>query len=244
MPKEKIGDNVEVFTADHPERTDSPEYLKSRKWLMGQAAGGCCICGGPVDLSHPEAPGNAKGFEDHHGGGLYVGQVLVGFNLFPMEWSMGFGANPQKIAAYIKQLADAKLVKYDKDIKTTEDVMAWVDSQMNANVKLCRAHHIGHQSQHTPDANGHEAVGIHNIPFPIFAAQATCDWERFDMWAGTTGTVAVSPDPDKTNKGGVVVHYVHDSHPVKLTVGQKLPLTHPHSRTAHAGYRKAQAAHS
>jgi hypothetical protein len=82
--------------------------------------------------------------------------------------------------------------------------------------------------------NGHEAVGIHNAPWPIVAAQATCDWDRFDMWAGTTGTVAVSADPD--TKGGTIVHYVHEAHPVKLRVGDRLRPSHGHSRAAHAGY--------
>jgi hypothetical protein len=233
---EDIGDKIDVFTAPHPPRKDSPEYGRSRKWLMGKASGGCYICGGPVDLSHPEDPANAKGLQDHHGGGLYKDTVLIGFNLFPLEWSMGFGADPKKIAAFVGQLVAAGLVEYDKPLQTTDDVMAWVDSTLNANVKLCAPHHIGHQSQHTPDINGHEAVGIHNAPWPILAAQATCDWQRFDMWAGTTGTIAVAPDPE--TKGGTIVHYVHESHPVKAKVGEKLPPSHPHSRAAHNGFRK------
>lgn len=241
---EDIGDKIEVYTASHPPRTDSPEYLRSRKWLMGKASGGCYICGGPVDLSHSEDPANAKGMQDHHGGGLYKDTVLIGFNLFPLEWSMGFGADPKKIAAFVGQLVAAGLVtaeqlvaaKINQSMQTTDDVMAWVDSIFNANVKLCAPHHIGHQTQHTPDINGHEAVGIHNAPWPILAAQATCDWQRFDMWAGTTGTIAVAPDP--VTKGGTIVHYVHESHPVKAQIGDKLPPSHPHSRAAHNGFRK------
>ncbi len=240
MPQEKIGEPVTVFTADHPQRTDSPEYIASRKWLVEKTPGGCYICGGPVDLSHPEAPDQSKDLEDHHGGGLYVKGVLVGFNLFPLEWSMGWGADPKKIAAFVGQLRNAGLCDYDKPIQTTADVMAWVDSVFNANVKLCRPHHIGHATEHSADHNGHEAVGIHNAPWPVLAAQGTCDWARFDMFAGTTGTVAVSPDP--TTPGGVVVNYVHDKHPVKLSVGDHLPPTHPHSRAAHAGYPKAAGA--
>ncbi len=244
---EDIGDKIEVFTAPHPPRKDSPEYVRSRKWLVGKASGGCYICGGPVDLSHPEDPANAKGLglQDHHGGGLYNGTVLVGFNLFPLEWSMGFGADPKKIAAFVGQLVAAGLVTTEQldaanikqPIQTTDDVMNWVDSTLNANVKLCAPHHIGHQTQHSPDINGHEAVGIHNAPWPILAAQATCEWERFDMWAGTTGTIAVAPDP--ATKGGTIVHYVHESHPVvNMQVGDKLPPSHPHSRAAHNGFRK------
>ncbi len=234
MAKERIGEQLLVNTAQHPERKDSPEYVRSRKWLMNQTSGGCFVCGGPADLSHPDAPADSKGLEDHHGGGIYKGSVLVGFNIFPLEWSMGWGASPSKIQAFVTQLNNAGLCSYTKPIKTTRDVMDWVDSTYNANVKLCRVHHIGHQTEHSPDVNGHEAVGIHNAPWPVLAAQATCDWERFDMWAGTTGTIAVSPCPD--TKGGAVVHYVHEAHPVKLRVGDRLPPSHGHSRAAHAGY--------
>jgi hypothetical protein len=82
--------------------------------------------------------------------------------------------------------------------------MKFVDSAFNANVKLCAAHHIGLEEQDTKGASGHQAVGIHNIPFPIWAYQGFCDWDHWDMWAGTTGTIAVAPDP--TDNGGTVLH--------------------------------------
>jgi hypothetical protein len=47
--------------------------------------------------------------------------------------------------------------------------MAFVDSTFNANEKFCAAHHIGLEEQDTKDANEHQAVGIHNVPFPIWA---------------------------------------------------------------------------
>ena len=119
--------------------------------------------------------------------------------------------------------------------------MAWVDSISNANVKLCTPHHIGHQTSHSPDINGHEAVGIHFAPWPILAAQATCNRAVFDMWAGTTGTIAVAPS--QVNSGGVTVMHVDPAHSVTnpdgsaLQIGQELPASHPHSRAAHAGYK-------
>lgn len=235
MPKEDIGETVTVYTAPHPQRTDSPEYLASRKWLVEKTPGGCYVCGGPVDMSHPGAPPDSKGLQDHHGGGIYKNGILVAVNLFPLEWSMGFGADPKRVQAFVQQLVAAGFVQWDKPINTTDDVMAWIDSANNANIKLCAAHHIGLATQDVRDANGHQAVGIHNAPWPILAAQATCAWDRFDMWAGTTGTLAVSPDPEV--KGGTIVQYVHESHPEKLVVGQKLPPEHEHSQIAHAGYK-------
>jgi hypothetical protein len=495
MPEEKIGDKVTVDTHDHPPRTDSPEYVATRKWLMGETAGGCYICGGPVDLSHPAPPGDPKGMEDHHGGGIFVKGALVGFNLFPLEWSMGWGASPATVQAFVRQLHDAGLLDGDCPvINTVSDVMQWVDGRGNANVKLCLApdspvlmadghqvpiaevtagdmvighdgqphrvtgayskpwrgdlvvvdgiamtpehpvltpagwvealqlgsnsrilrvlgqevrrvgriepqilhaivgavpidmvdrltrqqspskcslhdvavfhdqpllpvlpyaqaavagphdavqpvrhragcavedresggiaagslgtalaarpvvarvarrdqeglaayltrlldassdrafasvstgwstvrqirrvgfhgrvhdisvegshsfmsggfavhncqpHHTGHQTSHTPDHNGHEAVGIHFAPWPILAAQATCDWPNWDMWGGTTGTIAVAPHP--SGDGTAVVLDVHHSHPDQtLRPGTVLPRTHPHARAARAGVR-------
>jgi hypothetical protein len=250
-----VGQPLHYRTDNHPPRVNSPEYNATRKWLMNKAAGGCFICGGPVDLSHPGAPANAKGLQDHHGGGLYHNLILVGFNLFPLEWATGWGANPAKVQDFVNQLNAAGLCSYKEPIKTVADVMDWVDSEFNANVKLCAPHHVGLQTQHTPDANGHEAVGIHNAPWPVLAAQSTCDWENFNMFAGTTGTLAVAPDP--TREGAVIVTYVHESHPEtvayapsaaaaaagaqptfgKLQVGASLDRTHPSAIAAFQGYR-------
>lgn len=250
-----VGQPLHYNTAPHPPRVNSPEYNATRKWLMGKTPGGCFICGGPVDLSHPATSADAKKLhlEDHHGGGLYHDLVLIGFNLFPLEWATGWGAAPKKVAEFVNQLRAAGLCSYDEPINTVQDVMKWVDSQFNANIKLCKPHHVGLQTQHTPDANGHEAVGIHNAPWPVLAAQATCDWDNFNMFAGTTGTLAVSPDP--TTYGGVIVTYVHDSHPEtipsvqvegegqipspvsKLQVGTQLGPTHPSAIAAFNGYK-------
>jgi hypothetical protein len=240
VPIEKIGTQVEVLIADHPGRQDSPEYVQTRNWLMGVVSGGCYICGGPVDLSHPEAPADAKGLEDHHGGGILFNSVLVGFNLFPLEWSMGWGADPTRIATFVTQLNEVLKTlgqaTYDLPITDTNAVMQYVDSHFNANIKLCAVHHRAVPTQHTPDVNGHEAVGIHCAPWPILAAQAYCDWTRWDMWGGSTGTVAVAPHP--SGDGRSVVTHVDSSHPLNLAVGQELPASHPHSRSAHAGYSR------
>lgn len=254
---ETIGEVLHVETADHPPRKDSAEYGRTRKWLMGQVAGGCYVCGGPVDLSHPEAPGDAKGMEDHHGGALYLtpesGQpILVGINLFGLEWSLGWSANPARVSEFVTQLNEVTTrlggQSYTASIATTADVMAWVDSPGNANLKLCRVHHIAHETEHTPDANGNEAVGIHEGPFPIWLGQATCDWSRFDMWGGSTGTIAVGHPGD--DSGTVHVLHVSPLHPdqqlrsAHLTAKAKgepliLPAHHPHARLAHAGAHKA-----
>jgi hypothetical protein len=213
MPEEQVGEKATIQTADHPARTNSPEYVDSRKWLMGVAGGGCILCGGESDLSHPGGVADPTGLQDHHGGGIYVidknsnTPVLVAFNLFPMEWSEGWGADPavvsQRVSALNLVLTALEQPTYQKPITDPRSVMAFVDSTFNANVKLCKHHHVGREEKNTPDANGHQAVGIHNIPFPVWAYQGYCNWSRWDMWAGTTGTIAVAPTPDG---GGQVLH--------------------------------------
>ena len=250
---ETIGDVEHVQTADHPARKDSNEYLHARKWLMGETAGGCYVCDGPVDLSHPEAPADAKGMQDHHGGGIFLfpevgAPILVGLNLMGTEWSLGWGANPSKVAAFVAQVNEVTKrlggQPYTADIATTADVMAWVDGPGNANVKLCAVHHIAHEDKHTPDANGHEGVGIHNGPVPIWLGQATCDWDRWDMWGGSTGTIAVGHPGDSS--GTATVLHVSPLHPDRDLYAAHhqspgsvvLPAHHPHARLAHAGAHK------
>lgn len=239
MPVEHIGDSIVVETADHPPRTDSPEYVTTREWLKNTLQG-CIVCGGSP-------------CEDHHGGGITVDNKLVGFNLFPLEWSQGWGSSPVVVADHVQHLnvVLAKLgqATYDQPILDVPGIMAWVDSPHNASVPLCKAHHTGHETQHTPDALGHEAVGVHNIPFPIWAGQITCAWTTFDMWGGSTGTVAVAPGSD----GQVKVLYVAATHPDKTLyddhqaalaggVEHLLPAHHPNARLAHAGAHKENVA--
>lgn len=232
MPAEHIGDSVIVETADHPPRADSPEYVKTRKWLQGTGQP-CIVCGGHVQV------------EDHHGGGLFLGGQIVGLNLFPLEWSQGWGSDPGVVQAHVTALnvVLAKLgeATYDTPITDTAGIMGWVDSPHNASVPICKAHHTGHDTSHTPDVNGNEAVGIHNIPLPIWAGQITCAWATFDMWGGSTGTIAVAPIPDSK---AVEVLHVSANHPDKQLladhlaaraagVAHTLPARNPHSRLAH-----------
>ena len=234
-PRETIGDSVVVYTAEHPPRSDSAEYRKTRAWLVGLNEG-CIVCGGdPI--------------EDHHGGGIHDADgKLIALNLIPLEWSEGWGSDPEVVQAHVTRLNGLYRAlgvdTYDEAITDTASLMAWVDSPHNASVPLCKAHHTGHESQHTPDANGHEAVGIHHIPLPIWAGQITCNWAVFDMWAGSTGTIAVAPAPE--GDGSVDVLHVTATHPDRQlyrdhqaarTTGQRhtLPAHHPHARLAHAG---------
>src|ERR1019366_422120 len=171
MAEETIGEQVKVVTGEHPPRKDSPEYLHTRAWLM-QQPGGCVVCDSPV--SSTDAP-VSDGMQDHHAGGIFVDGVLVAITLIGMEWSWAWTACPKKVQAYVlllnKLWAALGQPTYDLPIVTQDDVVAFVDSKVNANVKLCAYHHIALATQDTKAKNGQQAVGIHQIPLPIWNAQ-------------------------------------------------------------------------
>jgi hypothetical protein len=194
-------------------------------------AGGCFVCGGTPDMSHS----STHGYQDHHGGGIVWNNELVAFNLFGLEWSLGWSANPAAVKMYVTRLnalrTELGMPAIPNEIETTADVMNYVDSDANASVKLCAPHHLGSDDADTRDINGNQAVGIHCCPFPIWLGQVTCDWSRWDMWGGTTGTVALAPHPH----GAVVVH-VSSLHPDislyhKWRAGHEVVLPHDHVLT-------------
>lgn len=245
MADETIGESLEIQTADHPPRSDSPEYHRSRNTLMKNYGGGCFICDGPVDLSHPGVA-DATGLEDHHGGGLYamIGDrpVLVGLGLLQMEWSEGWGADPTIVAAMVANQNKVNslllMPTYDTPVTDDDSVMAYVDSLHNANVKLCKPHHTGHTKVKTKDARGHEAVGIHNVPLPILLYQLFCDWAHWDMFAGSTGDVVVAPVPHRP--GHAMLLHIDPGHDDQATArpfasGDQVILgpQHPFARAAH-----------
>jgi hypothetical protein len=245
-PVEHVGDPVELYPADHPPRSDSPEYTRSRKTLMEEYGGGCFICDGPIDLTHPGVE-DAHGLQDHHGGGIYVKYgdrpVLVALSTLQMEWSEGWGADPKVVAGMVANnnmlLQRLGQPTYPDPIADDKGVMAYTDSIFNANVKLCQQHHIGHPAQHQPDRRGHEAVGIHNVPLPVLLYQLFCDWEHWDMFAGTTGTIAVAPHPQEP--GSAVVLHIDAAHPdkrlVEAGIEQKQIILPPGNAIAKAAHR-------
>lgn len=211
MPDEHINLDEQINIAPHPPRVDSDTYLKSREWLQN-IPDSCFVCHGPTDMIHPQS--DTDTFQDHHGGGIYqvINKVpkLVGFNLFGLEWSLGWNADPIKVNKYIQNnnfvINALGFDTYSTQIVTTQDVMNYLDSIWNANVRLCKVHHIAMETEDSKDSNGNQGVGIHFTPFPIWLGQVTCDWSKIDMWAGTNGTVATYV------KDGVNVAHVSFQH--------------------------------
>jgi len=120
--------------------------------------------------------------------------------------------------------------------------MAYTDSIFNANVKLCTVHHIGSPAKHTPDARGHEGVGIHNVPLPVVLYQLFCDWQNWDMFAGTSGTIAVAPVPGQP--GAAQVLHIDAAHPdadlVQAGIAGKQITLNPQNPLAIKAHRTAK----
>jgi hypothetical protein len=160
---------------DHPERTDSPTYRRSRKKANELAR-----------TSVPFAYGGTP-YHDHHGGGLWLkddkGWFLIR-NLFGIEWSAQFCADPKKVdvlrrnakriyAAFPDAVAELKIrALLDHPIKTAADVAEWTDSICNASVPLPSNFHVGVLPK---------SGGIHHYPAPV-AEIALFKYDDFNLW--------------------------------------------------------------
>ena len=150
-----------INVGDHAQRTDSPEYVASRKQMVGivQSVAGW-VYGPPP-------------YQDHHGGGLWLkddqGWFLVR-NVTGMEWSSQFCADPAKVDALrlnarrlyaafpeaVKELGIQALL--DTPITDAAGVANWTDSICNASVPLPADAHTGVLPK---------GAGYHHYPTPI-----------------------------------------------------------------------------
>lgn len=223
---------------DHPPRSDSPEYVASRK-LMNQLDPG-------LYGKHP--------VQDHHGGGLWAwhgddpdhGEIFLVMNLVGMEWSSQFCADPAKVdrlrvnaqhfySGFPKsadRLGIGPLL--DTPITDAAGVETWVDSIANASVPLPAGLHVGVVSKNDDPA------GIHHYPWPV-ASIGAFKYDDFVLFVPTSqGTVAVTPaGPRGSGNGAVVVQYAQSTHPLraKLRRAKKplvLPADHPIAKRAFA----------
>jgi hypothetical protein len=176
----------DIYIPDHPPRSDSPEYVKSRA-KMHELANGSTFFG-------------KEPCQDHHGGGLWLkdgdGWFLVK-NLAGIEWSAQFCADPAKVDALrinakriyagfpdaVTELGIEELL--NTPITDAAGVAAWVDSICNASVPLPGPSHTGVLPA---------AGGVHHYPTPITDIE-TIKHDDFNLWVqGEDGTpVAVVP---------------------------------------------------
>ena len=228
-----------IAIPDHPRRTDSPEYVKSRA-LMNRLAR-------EVDDFYYGPPK----WQDHHGGGLWLkdagGWFLVR-NLAGMEWSSQFAAEPRKVdllrrnaqrlyAAFpgvAEELGITELL--ETPITDAEGVARWTDSICNASVPLPASLHTGV----VPHGGG-----IHHYPQPIVEIQ-TFKRDDFRLWVTDHEghPVAVAPvAPRGSGDGRLHVLYAHPSsrlhkeHQAAVMSGipHILEADHPLAQQAFAG---------
>ncbi|MDX6287930.1 MAG: hypothetical protein QOG53_3415 [Frankiales bacterium] len=174
-----------IWVDDHADRSDSPEYVKSRK-VMNELARTV------AEFYYGAAP-----YEDHHGGGLWLKDGDGWFilrNVVGMEWSSQFCADPAKVdklrlnarrvyAAFpdaVQELGIRKLL--DTPITTAEDVARWTDSICNASLPLPKGLHVGVLAKPGKGKAGEVvAGGFHHYPAPI-VDQQLFKYDDFQLW--------------------------------------------------------------
>lgn len=241
-------DSWTVNIGDHPERTNSPLYARSRKHMVAA-----------VKLAQPWIAGPPP-YQDHHGGSCWV--LPSGVNPVPLmyllpagiEWSAQFAADPAKVDP-LRQAARALICAFtgtrtwyagglgmtaadlailDTPITDAAGVATWTDSFWNASVPLPQSMHTGMPPKSLP--------GYHHAPKPIVDIRLFC---RDDFTLFPTPGVAVVPmSPRGSGDGRVRVAWVDTSVHVQhltetgaplivLEVGEILPAYH---HVAHAAY--------
>lgn len=255
-------DNWTINIGDHPERSDSPMYHRSRKHMIDA-----------VKAAQPWLFGPPP-YQDHHGGGVWVYPGAVSsvtvtatpqLYLLPLgiEWSAQFCADPAKVDG-IRKLAEQLVEAFPMTEPwylhtldmTNEDlnvlhtpitdaagVALWTDSFWNASVPLPQSYHTGMPPKAAP--------GYHHAPKPIVDIRA---FKRDDFELFPEPGVAVVPVAEHgSGDGRVRVAWMAEDYlppvqsatissnePVKAlpalpTVGAILSADHPIARAAFAG---------
>lgn len=248
MHSEKETHGWDIFIAGHAPRSDSAQYVKSRRVLklLAAAANKGMYGIGPV--------------EDHHGGACWlwehdnpiIGKSFFIRNLCGVEWSSQFCAAPEKIdllrqnAVRLYDMFPRSIAKLDAygcnatkllatPIVDATGIANWVDSIFNASVPLPKAAHVGVLP---PDG------GYHHYPSPVLEI-AFFKRDDFVLWVddGSGVHVAVVPlSPPGSGDSRVAVLYapphsvLHAPYSAACKTGVLvvLPETHPLAQSAFA----------
>jgi hypothetical protein len=187
----------EIRIPDHPPRSDSPEYVKSRARLHELVGEGTFY--GPPPI------------QDHHGGGLWLNDAEGWFlvrNLAGIEWSAQFAADPARVdelrrnaqrmyAAFPHVAAELGIEELlATPIADAEGVARWTDSICNASVPLPAALHSGVLPR---------GAGFHHYPAPIVEIE-TFKRDDFDLFvtASDGSCAAVIPAAPRGSGDGRV----------------------------------------
>jgi Family of unknown function (DUF6424) len=233
----------EIDIPDHPKRSDSPEYIASRKKMNeiareAHASPDGLLYGGPP-------------FQDHHGGGCWLKDEHGWFvvkNTAGMEWSSQFAADPVKVdqirrnaqrlyapfPGVVAELGIGDLLA--TPITDAAGVAKWTDSICNASVPLSPVAHTGELPK---------GGGVHHYPTPITDIQFF-KFDDFNLWVtDAEGNPAAVLPVGPRGSGDGRVHVVHAEHGSQLHAEHVkhreagtlhiLPADHDLARQAFAG---------
>lgn len=111
--EQKLTISVDIFVPDHPDRTTTPIFQRTRnKLIANNPAARCAVDNGHCDHDHP--------LELHHA---------------HVEWCDSNGVDWTKVA---KDVPGFDWASFDPAHPET-----FIDSEWNANVVLCKKHHTG-----------------------------------------------------------------------------------------------------
>lgn len=199
-----------IAVQDHPARTDTPEYVASRKKMNEIAAG-------VKGFYYGNAP-----YQDHHGGGLWLKDEQGWFvvkNTAGIEWSAQFCADPAKVdqlrlnarrlyAAFpdaVEQLGVRELL--DTKIEDAAGIQRWTDSICNASVPLPATLHTGVLPK---------GGGVHHYPTPITDI-SLFKHDDFQLWVlDEEGQPAAVTPVAKRGSGNGHVQVVYSTPNTKL----------------------------
>ena len=194
---EDHGWTIEI--GDHPGRTDSPLYKRSRECMVKA-----------VQAVQPWFFGD-KPYQDHHGGGIWLRDAKGWFlvkNLAGVEWSAQFAGAIKKFEAlrvnaerlvvgfpltekaYVEELGMTHddLAILHTPITDTDGIAAWTDSFWNASVPLPAGFHTG-----VIGANDPQQGGVHHYPTPITDIQFIKQ-DAFALWVQSgSSRLALAP---------------------------------------------------
>jgi hypothetical protein len=230
-----------ISIPDHPQRSDSPEYMASRRRMNE-------IAHTVTDFAYGQPP-----YQDHHGGGLWLkdtdGWFLVR-NLAGMEWSSQFCADPARVDA-LRRNAQRLYAAFpgsaeelgirdllDTPITDPAGVARWCDSICNASVPLTAELHTGVLPH---------GGGVHHYPAPIVEIQVFKRGD-FQLWVtdeqGNAAAVAPTGEPG-SGDGRVHVLWatpgsdLHIAHLAATVAGHPLVLAEDHPLAMQAFSRQA-----
>lgn len=218
----------DINIPNHPPRSDSPEYVASRKKLHE-------LTGDGTYYGTPPA-------QDHHGGGLWLRDSAGWFfvrNLAGIEWSAQFCADPAKVdqlrvnarrlySAFpeaVESLGIRELL--DEPITDAAGVARWTDSICNASVPLSAELHSGVLPR---------GAGVHHYPAPIVEIETFkhADFDLFvtDSEGHMAAVVPVAPRGSGDRRVQVLWAYpgsqVHVMHTMARSRGDALVLPADH----------------